>query len=329
MATPKRRIAYFGNGPANTGGYFHELFWYQSLIDFFESQKFHVKSLFHRPESYHSGFGKLFTWLGSLLFIAPRDFVLCPARCALPIVINSWFTRSQVWVFLHSFDAKSVAKNRFLSWYYALLFVLIKRSSKAQIVVVDSYWESFLCDQLGFKKSSIITLPNLFDTSYYASFRSDPNRFPSIHLGMWSSKLDKRVYDMAARLSHAGYFCFFTSDQDLVSFGSYGYEIVYCPTHEDYAAKVANSQFTLAFSQIPEGWSRVAHESVLLGTPVIGSDNAGLGNLLREAHCFIVDSVEDVVELVKLKPGWKAPEAFIKKYDKQNRFAFLQTALSK
>jgi glycosyltransferase involved in cell wall biosynthesis len=53
------------------------------------------------------------------------------------------------------------------------------------------------------------------------------------------------------------------------------------PSHGDFPVFLAAMDVTVTIPSFEEGWSRVAHESLLAGTPVVGTDTGGLGELLR------------------------------------------------
>jgi len=59
--------------------------------------------------------------------------------------------------------------------------------------------------------------------------------------------------------------------------------------YEDYLRLLASSDASVLLSQLAEGWNRCAHESLLCGTPVIGRDSAGLGELLRLSGQYILE----------------------------------------
>jgi hypothetical protein len=61
---------------------------------------------------------------------------------------------------------------------------------------------------------------------------------------------------------------------------------------------MAAAQWTLALSNYQEGWNRTAHESILVGTPVIGYANGGLSDLLQLSHSKIVKSPNEAFRLI-------------------------------
>lgn len=326
----KISIHYLSDGPKNTGGFFHENFWFEKISEFYSKHDFEVKTFSFRPEKYHSGIKQITAWWISLFRKSNADLVLVPARSALPVLLRNLFSKNKVWVVFHSYNNEELKKNRLKAIYHVILFGLIRNSSlckQAKIVTICDTWKVFFVNKLEISTKKILKLPNLFDSEYLQSY-SQPIKSKSIHLGMWSPKIDPMVYEIAAKLSARGYNCFFTSPIDLVAFGAYGYSIYFCESPQEYYQKVADSLYTLAFSKIPEGWPRVAHESFLLGTPVIGSDNWGQGELIREANGFIAENTTEVLEIVDLKPTWKANINFKEKFEEKNALAILQNILS-
>jgi glycosyltransferase involved in cell wall biosynthesis len=309
----KIKVKYLSNGPKVSGGYYHEKFWFDKIVEFYQSKGLEVQSDAIRPEVYHTGFWGIISWFVFLFRNSACHHIITPGRCALPILIRNYFSKQKVWVVFHSINTDALKEKRNLAAYYTIIFKLIKWKKSAKIVVVSDFWIEYFENQLRLGKGKAVKLPNLFNPEEFEPYKAKI-KDKSIHLGLWSSKLDKSIYELAAHLSHKGFHCFFTSPIDLVSFGSYGYDIVYCDTYETYKRRVASAEYTLTFSRIPEGWSRVSHESFLLSTPVIGSDNSGLGDLLREANGFIANSVSEALEIIDIKPNWKLSEKFVEKY---------------
>ena len=310
-------IKYLSNGPRNTGGYFHEKFWFEQVHEFYRNKGYNVLAETERPDFYHSGFKQVFFWFIKLFKLSNANLIIVPGRCALPILLRNIFSKNKVWVVFHSYNNQDLKKSKLKAMYFALVFKFIKRNKEAKLVTVAEFWKSFFTEKIGIQQNKVLVLYNLFDSADYTSYWVEKKE-RSIHLGMWSTKLDKSIYELASRLSHRGYFCFFTTPEDIMTISAYGYEIIYCETLSEYKERVSSAMFTLAFSQIPEGWPRVIHESFLLNTPVIGSDNAGQGELIREANGFLVDTVIDAIELIDMKPSWKLSEKFVKKFETGN-----------
>lgn len=322
-----RSLSYVSNGPKNTGGYFHESYWFGALSFYFRSLNPALKVKEIRPIVYEKKGVSSVVGFVKRLCKPSSDFIFSPARTALPFLIRSFLTKNQVWVVYHSLDVKGLESNKIKAIYSYLTLFCIKKNSKARLITVAPFWSQFFESVMGVQRSKIIELPNLFAPEEYLAYHTLPKK-KQIHLGMWSTKIDKKVIELAARLSHKGYYCFFTTPLDIVSISSYGYDICHCPDKETYRKLVAQSQYTLAFSSIPEGWPRVVHESFLLGTPVIGHDNAGLGDLLRAGCGFIAHNVSEILAIIELEPGWKLPNNFGEKYHPIHTQSILEKALN-
>lgn len=63
---------------------------------------------------------------------------------------------------------------------------------------------------------------------------------------------------------------------------------------DEYRVLLASCDVSLCMSTIPEGWNRVAHESLLAGTPVIGTNSAGMGELLQNSGQIILDDFKQL-----------------------------------
>ena len=80
------------------------------------------------------------------------------------------------------------------------------------------------------------------------------------------------------------------------------------------------SDLVLAMSTMPEGWNRIAHEAMLVKTPVIGSGSGGMNELLTNASQYIVtdfsllqSKIEDALTN-KIKLG-RLGFDYVKKHD--------------
>ena len=85
---------------------------------------------------------------------------------------------------------------------------------------------------------------------------------------------------------------------------------------ENYLNEMASSYCSLSLSGVNEGWPRMVHESILVGTPVIGYDMGGLGDLLKESGSYIAKDQNEAFELITGKKlEYKTSLQFIRKYD--------------
>jgi hypothetical protein len=319
-------LKYISNGPANTGGYFHEDFWFKKTHELL-SRKFQVQLLAYRPITYHKGLG-LISWFWEVFRKSSGNLTIVPVRCALPALVHRIFSKGITWVVMHSLNNEQLKKSRLLAIYHVFVFALIKRlpASKVKLVVVSKFWYQLMNETYQVKENKLGLLPNLFDDKEFSLYHK-VKKERKIHLGLLSGKNHAILYDIASRLTHRGYYCFFSTPDPYVSISSYGYEIMSFDKREDYLNEVSSSLFTLCFPKVPEGWSRIAHESFLLNVPVIGFDNSGLGQQIREANGFLLETAEEVVEFIEMKPGWKLPEKFVQAYHVNQVEIYLNTLL--
>jgi hypothetical protein len=102
-----------------------------------------------------------------------------------------------------------------------------------------------------------------------------------------------------------------------------GYDVVF-EDYETYLHNMAQSQYTLAFIGINEGWNRVAHESILVGTTLIGNDAGGLGDLIIESGSLMANDVEQFKKNILNQHQSVINKKFIERYDVSNANSFLQ-----
>lgn len=310
------QVRYISYGKSKTGGYRHEKCLFDSCLAFLainhpvEAKLIRKNQLF---ESTMAHFHLLF-WA---FMQSKGDINIVTARTAVSAILRNLFNQKQVWVVLHNFDPND-NKSVVLRWYYQCLFWLLKHSKKKQLktIVVAPYWKKYFEQNIGLKQ--VYLFPNLFDTLAYEKLKSK-HKDQWIHLGQWSSKNDPGIFALAEKLSKEGYYCYFsTLNPHEASSKSKNFDILYFPRFTDYLEHVSRSLCTLALSRINEGWNRMAHESILLGTPVIGYDAGGLGDLLKESKSMIVNSVDEAYHCIT-ENLWVLPNAqFSEKYDLKN-----------
>lgn len=68
---------------------------------------------------------------------------------------------------------------------------------------------------------------------------------------------------------------------------------------KDYYDLLRASDVAVSFPRFNEGWTRVAHEALLCGTPVVGFDRGGLGELIRGGGQIIYPSPGDALRCVE------------------------------
>ncbi|MFZ4797343.1 MAG: hypothetical protein ACOYMA_07590 [Bacteroidia bacterium] len=143
-----------------------------------------------------------------------------------------------------------------------------------------------------------------------------------IHLGQWSFKNHPDVFEIAKQLTSKGYYCYFSTNFKDFTTKTSSYEVVYFDQFENYLTQMALSEFTLALTKINEGWNRVAHESILVGTPVIAYAKAGLLDLVTESKSIAASNMEEVLQAIENKNVQAKPN-LLAHYDIKNTADYL------
>ncbi|MBC7382281.1 MAG: hypothetical protein H7296_04710 [Bacteroidia bacterium] len=247
---------------------------------------------------------------------------LTVSRLALPIIIRNVFNRNKTIIVWHYFD-KNDGKSNALKIYYQLLFFILKLmpAKKVALITVAAFWEKFFCDQKGIKPSFLF--PNFLDAEYYHYFKCSP-KLNTIHLGQYSFKNDPAIFELSKQLMEAGYTCYFSTNNVEEAKTEKYFSIIYFEHFKDYVHKMAQSQYTLALTIINEGWNRVAHESLLSGTHVIGYCNGGLGDLLSGSNSIIVKNCSEVLAHIKNNKKPDINYEFLNKFNKVKAIDYLQ-----
>ena len=274
-------LTYISHGAQITGGYLHEKHLAESLAktlnitlnetrqwQYFESKKAHFSLLLWAYKN------------------ANAHINLCVSRLALPSILKNLFNKKKTLVVWHYYDDKD-KKSKFLRSYYHILVrvALFISPNKLAFVAVAPYWKNYF--EKEFKLKKVFYFPNLFEPNSYAKYRGTAKK-KQIHLGQVSFKNSAELFFLAEQLSGKGYECYFSTNDPKKVYQSKYYQVIYFENHADYLQQMAASEYTLAMPSIAEGWNRIAHESLLVGTQVIGFNKGGLGDLLRGANALLV-----------------------------------------
>jgi len=274
-------LNHISHGAQITGGYLHEKHLSESLAKalgathhelrqwhYFENKNAHISLLIWAYKNAHA------------------DINLCVSRLALPSILKNIFSKRKTLVVWHYFDDFD-KKSKFLKSYYHLLVrvALLISPNKLAFVAVAPYWKNYF--EKEFKLKKVFYFPNLFEPNVYATYRGTEKK-KQIHLGQVSFKNSAELFYIAEQLANRGYTCYFSTNDPKKVYQSNYYQVIYFEKHTDYLQEMAASEYTLAMPAIAEGWNRIAHESLLVGTQVIGFNKGGLGDLLRGANAFIV-----------------------------------------
>ncbi len=318
------KFNYLSHGKYITGGFLHEKFYAESLLTFLRSLGYKIEFKQIRE---HKFFDNWFAHLQLLFFglkHSNADINLLVSRFALPALIKAIFTNNKYILVFHYEDERD--KSSFvLKYYFKLFFVLLNlcKPQNLAILVVAPFWQNYFKNKV--KDCPVIYFPNLFNLKEYNSIKV-AKQAKQIHLGQWSWKNDNKVFELANRLTELGYNCYFSTNNTSEKGRFDTYEII-AENRESYLNRMAGSTYTIAFTSINEGWNRVAHESILLGTNVIGFNLGGLGDLLKESNSFIVEDIEQALQIIKSEKTHVIPDSFIKKYSDINAGQYLESSI--
>lgn len=305
-------IHYISHGPFKSGGYRHEKILFDSLRDYY-SKTTHVEAKISRKEQL---FGNVIDYVYLMLwayFKSNADINITTARCAVSSLIRNKFNNKQTWIVLHNFDPND-SKSFWLKWYYNYLFKLLRKKNRpnVKIIVVSPFWEEYFTNTL--KLQNVFLFPNLFDLDLYKHVATTKKN-NWVHLGQYSSKNSEDVLELARLLKREGYYCYFSTLNELDAKKTYkNFEVLKFESFKDYLEHMARCKCTVAMSKVQEGWNRLAHESLMVGTPIIGYNKGGLGDLLKQSNSVIVNSVDEAVTCIN-ESLWVLPEPkFIESY---------------
>lgn len=321
------KVKYISFGKYETGGYKHELFFAQQLIQFLTTENENCELIIERPNRFFENpiaYLKLFL----LGLKANGNYNIVVARVAVFAMLRNLFTKNKVYIVLHNFDGDD-GKTIWLKWYYHLLFFLLRNlpCKNVSIVAVAPFWVNYFKNKIN-NNIQVYLFPNFFKNEEYErtgnSSEMTANRNKKqIHLGQWSFKNHPDVFEVAKQLTAKGYYCYFSTNFKDFAKKTTDYEVVYFEQFEDYLSQMALSEFTLALTSINEGWNRVAHESILVGTPVIAYAKAGLLDLVNESKSYAAKNIADVIQAIENK-NVQANPSLLAHYDIKNASDYLR-----
>jgi glycosyltransferase involved in cell wall biosynthesis len=178
--------------------------------------------------------------------------------------------------------------------------IMKQLSDVGAIVVVSDYWNQRLL-QLGFRNVHKI----------YNGFRTEEFVFQPEEIDMFKRRwglLGKPILYLGNWQKHKGSCEAFEALQALdVHFvasghtGSHGRLRCMFLDRREYLCLLKASTVVITMSQFEEGWCRTAHESMLCGTPVVGSGKGGMKELLwggGQIICASFSGLSTAVELL-------------------------------
>jgi len=248
------------------------------------------------------------------------DLNIVVGRIGLSSILKNLFNKNKTLVVLHNFDEND-EKGVFLKVYFQLLFYCVRlfNSNKIGIICVSEYFKNYF--EINCKFKNVFIYPNSFDASYYSKFINDSRGTSNkVWMGQLSTKYDNRRFELADKLISAGYIPIFSKlkNQDLPANFKYKY---FQGPFEQYLTELASCYCSLSLSKFVEGWPRMVHESTLVGTPVIGYPKGGLTQLLTSSNSFIVDNIDEALNLIlndKRLKKYSAPDNFVNEYENKH-----------
>jgi len=167
------------------------------------------------------------------------------------------------------------------------------------LVVVSRYWQEYF-EKIGFSRIKIIYNP--FVIEQY--LECDSKKIEQFKI---KYKLDKKpiVYignPQKSKGADKSYEALKDLDVHLVTSGGGELKLPIPNLNlnfQEYILLLQSSSLSVLMSQIDEGWNRVAHESILCKTPVIGTGRGGMRELLEESKQIICRDFDDLKIVVE------------------------------
>lgn len=307
-----RSIGHLSHGIAETGGYKHEQLLLQAIGAYYGALNTQYVSVTKRIKRYFSGLSHL-KLQGWGFVNAGSEINIVVARIALSAIVRNCLNARKILIVLHNYDENDY-KGFFLRLYYRTLFRVLTTIPfrNVAIVAVAPFWVDFFKGKVK-QNIPVFLFPNLFDQDKYVEFRTSVKK-KQIHLGQFSQKNDAHLFNLAKKLTAEGYTCYFSTLFEHEQGVFEGYEVRY-GSFDVYLENMAESEYTLAYIAVNEGWNRIAHESLLVGTPVIGIPKGGLGDLLAESGSLIAHTEDDFFAMITRHTSAQLHPDFFKKYD--------------
>ena len=195
-----------------------------------------------------------------------------------------------------------VESNLLVSLYqkFAYRNFLKKLHSFDKVVVVSKYWQEHF-KKMGFYNTILIYNP--FEIELY---KKKPDVVLSNFLKKYNLDNGKPIIYIGNPQKEKGADIAYNALKDLdVEMVTTGIRQIDLPvkhlelSFDEYITLLQISSVSVLMSRIKEGWNRVALESILCGTPVVGSGRGGMGELLRGARQYICDDPTELKGVVQ------------------------------
>ncbi len=167
-----------------------------------------------------------------------------------------------------------------------------------RVIAIADFWKDLLAAHMPAERIRVI--PCAYDVAGILSRTDPPSRrelgLPEDKIVVYAGQacVGKGFRHALERLPRDRFHVFTTGRRD-------------CEVDHDHRAAGDGDYFDLLraadvavfMPRFNEGWTRAAHEALLCGGPVVGSDRGGLGELIRGAGQLLCDSPEDLLQRVE------------------------------
>ena len=190
-------------------------------------------------------------------------------------------------------------KTLYHRWYFYNLLRKLKKCNA--IVTVSEHWKKYF-EERHCKNVSVIY--NSFDPELYGKPEEDEASFRTrngIPLGkkiiyIGNAIREKGVAEVYDALKNSDYHLIMTGPRNRVPELRVQYLNL---KRKEYLQLLSFSTVVICFSLMEEGWNRIAHESLLSHTPVIGKESGGMTELLLKSGQIIVRDKSEIREAVE------------------------------
>jgi len=280
---------------ARTGGSIYEHHIFNVLHDIVKIEKWELDT--SKPHILLTP--KIRTLIKTLVVNPKKDILITNAKGLNSVSSVKKFKKRII--IIHHIDNNNTDKI-----YYSLINkLLLKRLDTFNyIVTVSDYWTNYLSPYVS-QKSKIKLIRNSFNVNKINTICTQNNKeyflkkynLPKNKLLVYGGNATKAkgIEELLKLLNSKKYHIITSGIKD----GNYPTQHLNLD-YEDYLKLLNSVDITILLSKLQEGWNRIAHESVLCKTPVIGTNSAGLGELIKVSNQYILKDPNNIYELIDL-----------------------------
>lgn len=228
---------------------------------------------------------------------------------------------------IHHIDHLLAKKSLYHRWYFYNLLRKVKKCNA--ILTVSEHWKNYFVER-NCKNVSVIYnsfIPDLYgksdeDEKSFRARNGIPEGKKIIYIG--NAIREKGVVEVYDALKNSGHHLIMTGPRNRVP----DLKVQYLNLKRaDYLKLLKFSSLVICFSLMEEGWNRIAHESLLSHTPVVGKESGGMTELLTNAGQIVVREKEEIFQAVNQALNNREQYALAGfNYVKQFDMAYFETA---